>query len=204
MQSNPFMQMADEWHTAHIALTQHQPIVSIFGSARLPPTSPEYILATQVAKRLSDEGFSILSGGGPGIMEAANKGAFEGKSQSIGLNIVLPHEQHPNTYQHLSMKFENFASRKATFVRHSMAFIVFAGGFGTLDELFDLITQLQTHKIAPRPIVLVGRSFWGGLLDWFNAQLVAKGLIKLSDLNLFTILDNTEDIVQHIIQTSKI
>ena len=137
-------------------------------------------------------------------MEAANKGAFEGKSQYIGLNIVLPHEQHPNAYQHLSMKFENFASRKATFVRHSMAFIVFAGGFGTLDELFDLITQLQTHKIAPRPIVLVGRSFWGGLLDWFNAQLVAKGVIKISDLNLFIILDNTEDIVQHIIQTSKI
>ena len=201
MQSNPFMQIADEWHTAHIALTQHQPIVSIFGSARLPPTSPEYILATQVAKRLSDEGFSILSGGGPGIMEAANKGAFEGKSQSIGLNIVLPHEQHPNPYQHLSMKFENFASRKATFVQHSMAFIVFAGGFGTLDELFDTLSQMQTKKIMSRPIILVGHDFWQGLLDWIEAQLVARGLIRAEDMQLLTIMDNTEAIVERIIQS---
>ena len=144
---------------------------------------------------LSDAGFAVLSGGGPSIMEAANKGAHAGKSAAVGLNIALPHEQHANPYQDLSLQFQYFASRKSAFVRYSQAFIVFAGGLGTLDELFDTLAQMQTRKVAAKPIILVGRAFWQGLLDWLNAQLAARGLIRAEDLDLLTLLDDEDEIV---------
>ena len=156
---------------------------------------PEYALAERVARRLSDAGFAVLSGGGPSIMEAANKGAHAGKSAAVGLNIALPHEQHPNPYQDLSLQFQYFASRKSAFVRYSQAFVVFAGGLGTLDELFDTLAQMQTRKVPAKPIILVGSAFWQGLLDWLNTQLVARGLIRAEDLDLLTLLDDEDEIV---------
>ena len=193
--TSPLPQIAQEWQIADARLPDVCPAISIFGSARLPTTAPEYALAERVARRLSDAGFAVLSGGGPSIMEAANKGAHTGKSAAVGLNLTLPHEQHPNLYQDLSLQFQYFASRKSAFVRYSQAFIVFAGGFGTLDELFDTLAEVLARKVAAKPIILVGRAFWQGLLDWLNAQLAARGLIRAEDLDLLTLLDDEDEIV---------
>ncbi len=193
--TSPLPQIAQEWQIADAHLPDICPAISIFGSARLPTTAPEYALAERVARRLSDAGFAVLSGGGPSIMEAANKGAYAGKSAAVGLNLTLPHEQHANPYQDLSLQFQYFASRKSAFVRYSQAFIVFAGGFGTLDELFDTLAQVQTRKVPAKPIILVGSAFWQGLLDWLNAQLAARGLIRAEDLDLLTLLDDEDEIV---------
>ena len=193
--TSPLPQIAQEWQIADARLPDVSPAISIFGSARLPPTVPEYALAERVARRLSDAGFAVLSGGGPSIMEAANKGAHAGKSAAVGLNLTLPHEQHPNPYQDLSLQFQYFASRKSAFVRYSQAFVVFAGGLGTLDELFDTLAQMQTRKVAAKPIILVGSAFWQGLLDWLDTQLVARGLIRAEDLDLLTLLDDEDEIV---------
>lgn len=174
--------------------------VSIYGSARLPSTSAEYVMAERLARRLSDLGLTVISGGGPSIMEAANKGAFGGRGQSVGLNIVLPHEQKANDFQDISLQFDSFSARKATFLKYSQAHIVMAGGFGTLDELFECLTQVQTGKIARCPIILVGRDFWQGLMDWLETQLIGRKLINVDDLDYLYLLDDEDEIMQ-IIQT---
>ncbi|NDV13483.1 TIGR00730 family Rossman fold protein [Crenobacter caeni] len=174
------------------------PAVSIFGSARTARDHRHYKLAEEIARLLSDAGFSIISGGGPGIMEAANKGAFYGRSPSVALNIVLPHEQHPNPYQDLSLKFNHFFSRKVMFVKHAIAYVVMPGGFGTLDEMFEALTLVQTGKSRRIPIILCGREFWSGLIDWMRAHLVEGGMIRPDDLDLVKLIDEPQAIVDTI------
>lgn len=175
-----------------------QPAVSIFGSARTGPNSPHYQLAEQIAKQLSDAGFAVISGGGPGIMEAANKGAYYGKSPSIGLNIQLPHEQHRNAYQDISQTFRHFFARKYMFVKFATAYVVLPGGFGTLDELMEALTLVQTGKTRKMPIILVYSSFWRGLLEWFQNTLIAEGCISADDMQLIQIIDEPDQIVSAI------
>lgn len=174
------------------------PSVSIFGSARTSPDHPYYQLAEDIAKRLSDAGFAVVSGGGPGIMEAANKGAFNGRSPSVGLNIVLPHEQVGNRYQDISLVFRHFFARKVNFVKYASAYVVLPGGFGTLDELAEILTLVQTGKSRRIPIILVYSEFWAGLLDWFRNTLVPEGVISEADLELMVVLERPEDVVDAI------
>lgn len=175
-----------------------KPSVSIFGSARTSPEHPYYKLTVDIARELSDSGFSVVSGGGPGIMEAANKGAFEGKSPSIGLNIMLPHEQAGNPYQDISLTFRHFFSRKVMFVKYAAAYVVLPGGFGTLDELAEILTLVQTKKSRRIPIILVHRPFWEGLLGWFATTMVDEGTINKEDLNLIQIIDEPKEIANAI------
>ncbi|HNJ76031.1 MAG: TIGR00730 family Rossman fold protein [Rhodocyclaceae bacterium] len=175
-----------------------RPAVSIFGSARTAPGSPYYELTEQIARKLSDCGFSVISGGGPGIMEAANKGAFHGKSPSVGLNIQLPHEQHSNGYQDISQTFRHFFARKYMFVKFASAYVVMPGGFGTLDELMEALTLVQTGKSRRIPIILVCEPFWRGLVDWFRERLVAENMISAEDMNLIQVLDTPAEVVDAI------
>lgn len=175
-----------------------RPAVSIFGSARTEPGTPYYDLTEQIARRLSDSGFSVISGGGPGIMEAANKGAFHGKSPSVGLNIQLPHEQHSNAYQDISQTFRHFFARKYMFVKFASAYVVMPGGFGTLDELMEALTLVQTGKSRKIPIILVHEPFWRGLVDWFRDTLVREQMISPEDMNLIQVIDRPEDVVDAI------
>lgn len=177
-----------------------RPSVSIFGSARTQPDHPYYQLTVEIARELSDAGFSIVSGGGPGIMEAANKGAYEGKSPSIGLNILLPHEQGGNPYQDISLSFRHFFSRKVMFVKYASAYVVMPGGFGTLDELAEILTLVQTKKTRQIPIILVHRPFWEGLLNWFATTMVDEGVINKDDLNLIKIIDEPKQIANAIFE----
>lgn len=179
-------------------LASVRPAVSIFGSARVTPESPVYQLTEAVARRLSDAGFSVVSGGGPGVMEAANKGAFAGKSLSVGLNIQLPHEQKQNPYQDISQTFRHFFARKYMFVKLAAAYVVMPGGFGTLDELLEALTLIQTGKSPRIPIILVGSEFWAGLLDWLRTQLVADGMIHADDMNLMQVIDDPQRILDAI------
>jgi len=179
-------------------LAEIRPAVSIFGSARTAPDSPYYQLTETIAHRLSDAGFSVISGGGPGIMEAANKGAFQGKSPSVGLNIQLPHEQRSNSYQDISQSFRHFFARKYMFVRFANAYVVMPGGFGTLDELLEALTLIQTGKARKIPIILVHEPFWRGLVDWFKETLVSEKMIDPEDIDLIQIIDKPEDIVEAI------
>lgn len=175
-----------------------QPAVSIFGSARTEPSHPYYKLTEAIARQLSDAGFSVISGGGPGIMEAANKGAFYGKAPSVGLNIQLPHEQNRNIYQDVSQTFRHFFARKYMFVKFATAYIVMPGGFGTLDELMEALTLVQTGKTRKMPIILVCSDFWRGLLDWFQQVLIHEGYILPEDMNLVQIIDEPVEIVNAI------
>ncbi len=172
--------------------------VSVFGSARLRPGSPYYELAEKLGRRLAEAGLTVIAGGGPGIMEAANKGAFEAGGHSVGLNITLPREPHNNHYQTHSLQFDYFYSRKATFVMHSAAYVALPGGFGTLDELFEVTTLVQTGKIPHAPIVLIGTEFWAGLLGWVKDQLLANGLISPGDMDLFFVSDDIDAVMDHI------
>ncbi|MET3116158.1 uncharacterized protein (TIGR00730 family) [Undibacterium sp. GrIS 1.8] len=174
------------------------PAVTIFGSARTPVEHTDYLMCVDLARRLSDAGFAVISGGGPGIMEAANKGAFEGTSSSVGLNIELPHEQKNNPWQNISLTFRHFFARKVAFVKYADAYVVFPGGFGTLDELTEVLTLIQTGKTRHIPVILVGSSFWRGLLDWIKTQLVGNGTIDASDLNLVQLIDEPANIVDAI------
>lgn len=176
------------------------PCVSIFGSARLKPENKYYEMAVDIAEKITKLGFGIITGGGPGIMEAGNKGAFNAKGKSIGLNIDLPFEQHFNPYinKSYSMNFDYFFVRKVMFVKYSQGFIVMPGGFGTLDELTEAMTLIQTNKIGRFPIVLVGSEFWGGLLDWFKATLLKEGMIAEDDLELYRVVDTADEAVAHI------
>ena len=179
-------------------LADIRPAVSIFGSARTKPDSPYYQLTEDIARKLSDAGFSVISGGGPGIMEAANKGAYFGKSPSIGLNIQLPHEQVANGYQDISQTFRHFFARKYMFVRFANAYVVMPGGFGTLDELLEALTLIQTGKSRKIPIILVHEPFWRGLVDWFRTTLVAEKVIAPEDMDLIQVVDKPEDVVEEI------
>ncbi len=181
-------------------LVKISPSVSIFGSARTKADSPYYQLTVDIARTLSDAGFSIVSGGGPGIMEAANKGAYEGKSPSVGLNIQLPHEQSGNGFQDISLTFRHFFSRKVMFVKYASAYVVMPGGFGTLDELAEILTLVQTGKTRKIPIILVHRPFWEGLLEWLRVTMVEEGTINPEDLDLMQIIDTPEGILDAIFQ----
>lgn len=176
------------------------PCVSIFGSARLKPEDKYYNVAVDIAKKITEIGFGVITGGGPGIMEAGNKGARDGGGKSIGLNIELPFEQHFNPFidKPYSINFDYFFVRKVMFVKYSQGFIVLPGGFGTLDELSEALTLIQTKKIGRFPIVLVGTEFWSGLLDWFAETLLKNHLIKEEDLSLFRVVDTAEEAVAHI------
>ena len=181
------------------------PCVSIFGSARTPEQSETFALTSEIAKKLSEQGFGIITGGGPGIMKAANKGATEAKGISVGLNIKLPFEQHPNEYIDIdkSIYFDYFFVRKVMFVKYAQGFVVMPGGFGTLDELFEALTLIQTHKIQHFPIILVGTSFWSGLLEWIQNTLLAQKTISKEDLDLFKMVDTSDEVVETILDFYK-
>jgi uncharacterized protein (TIGR00730 family) len=169
--------------------------VSIFGSARILPEHPDYALARETAKRLGQAGFAVITGGGPGIMEAANRGAKEAGATSVGLNIELPFEQGANAFQDIGLRFHYFFTRKVMFVRYASAFVVFPGGFGTLDELVEALLLIQTGKIRHFPVVLMRAAFWGGLVDWLRDCVAADGLIAPGDLDLFTTTDDPDEVV---------
>jgi uncharacterized protein (TIGR00730 family) len=181
-------------------LASIRPSVSIFGSARTVSGHPYYVLAEQISRALSDAGFTVVTGGGPGLMEAANKGAFAGKSPSIGLNIQLPHEQRANQYQDISLSFRHFFTRKVMFVKYASAYVVLPGGFGTLDELSEILTLIQTGKTLQIPILLVNSGFWAGLVEWFKARMVAENMIDAQDLALFKVVDQPQEVVDTILE----
>ena len=178
------------------------PCVSIFGSARTKPDNKYYILAEEIAYKLTQEGYGVITGGGPGIMEAANKGAKRGKGKSVGLNIELPFEQKPNDFidRDKSIDFHYFFVRKTIFLKYSQGFIGMPGGFGTMDELFESLTLVQTHKIASFPVVLVGKEYWTGLIKWIKESMLDKEHnVNPDDLELLTIVDTADEAVKHII-----
>lgn len=175
-----------------------RPAVSVFGSARTPPDHPYYILAEQIARELSDAGFSVISGGGRGLMEATNKGAYFGRSPSVGLNIQLPMEQHGNPYQDISQTFRHFFARKVMFVKFATAYVVLPGGYGTLDELMEALTLVQTGKTRKIPIILVHEPFWRGLLEWITNTLVTEGMIDPQDLDLIQVIDEPKAVAEAI------
>lgn len=174
------------------------PAVSVFGSSRIKEDSPFYGKAYLLGKILVREGYSVITGGGPGIMEAANRGAFEAGGKSIGLNIDLPTEEPPNPYVNVRINFKHFFVRKVMFTKHSVAFVFFPGGYGTLDELFEILTLVQTRKTRPLPLVLMGTEYWQGLLGWLREWVLGKGCISLQDLDILTLCDEPEEAVRHI------
>jgi hypothetical protein len=175
-----------------------RPAVSIFGSARVLFGHPYYELTEQIARQLSEAGFTVISGGGPGLMEAANRGAFYGRSPSVGLNIQLPHEQVSNPYQDISQAFRHFFARKVMFVKFASAYVVMPGGFGTLDELMEALTLVQTHKIRRMPVILVHEPFWRGMIDWIRGTLVEEKMIDPEDVGLIQVIDRPSDVVKAI------
>lgn len=185
------------------ALSKIGPAVTIFGSARFTPDNPYYQAAIAVAERLSLAGLSIITGGGPGIMEAANLGAYRAGGLSIGCNIELPEEQKPNPYQNISLRFRYFFVRKVMFVKYSVAFVIFPGGFGTMDEFFESLTLSQTGKIEHFPIVLFGSSYWEGLINWMHDFMLKNNCIQEKDLNLFHLVDDPLKAAQIVIENSK-
>lgn len=188
--------ISEELQTAAETLQEIGYGVSVFGSARTKPDNVYYALAEELGQRLAQENIPVIAGGGPGIMEAANKGAYETGGKSVGLNIRLPRETSNNPYQTHSLQFEYFSSRKATFFMHSAAYIALPGGFGTLDELFEALTLVQTRKSPPAPIVLVGTEFWDGLVEWIKEQLITHAYISPNDVNLITLTDDLEEVMQ--------
>lgn len=175
-----------------------RPAVSIFGSARTPPGHPDYALTEEIARQLSDAGFTVISGGGPGIMEAANKGAYQGRSPSVGLNIQLPHEQKPNPYVDRFVEFRYFFVRKVMLVKYSSAFVVMPGGFGTLDELFEVTTLIQTRKLHKFPVVLMGARFWRRLQSFVKDALIGEGAVPRSELDFAFVTDSPDEALRHI------
>lgn len=182
------------------ALNNIGPAVTIFGSARLEPGSVYYNKCLKVAESLARKGFAIISGGGPGIMEAANKGAQNANGISVGLNIELPMEQAPNNFQDIRVEFRYFFVRKLMFVKYAVAYVIFPGGYGTMDELFEALTLIQTKRIRSFPVVLVGTEYWKGLIDWLKNTVLAAGAISPEDLDLMHIVDEPEDVVDIIIK----
>jgi uncharacterized protein (TIGR00730 family) len=176
------------------ALNNIGPAVTVFGSARLEPGSPYYNKCLRVAESLAKDGFAVISGGGPGIMEAANKGAQNANGTSVGLNIALPMEQTQNQFQDVRIEFRYFFVRKLMFVKYAVAYVIFPGGFGTLDELFEALTLIQTKKIRGFPVVLVGREYWSGLIDWMKKTVLAADSINKEDIDLMHIVDEPEEV----------
>lgn len=180
------------------ALSEFSPCVTIFGSARVGPGDDTYEKTVAIARQLAENGFHIITGGGPGIMEAGNKGAKEGGARSIGLNIVLPMEQEANAYADVKVDFKYFFVRKLMFIKYAQAYIGMPGGFGTLDELFEAITLIQTKRIKPFPVILVGSDYWKGLWDWVRGTLLERKYISPENVDLVTILDEPEEVVKRI------
>ena len=193
----------EELEAGFRALRRIGQAVSIFGSARTGQSDPACDLARRTAHMLGSAGFAVITGGGPGIMEAANRGAQEAGARSVGLNIELPLEQATNPYVDLELRFEHFYTRKVMFVRYACAFIVFPGGFGTLDELFEALTLIQTGKIRNFPVVLVDGSYWQGLIDWVHGRLLAEGKIAPDDLDLMRVSDDPAEIVEIVVEGAK-
>lgn len=171
------------------------PAVTIFGSARSKPGDKYYGMAEQLADRLVKEGLGIITGGGPGVMEGANKGAFSAGGTSVGLNIELPFEQHMNAYTNVHINFRYFFIRKVMFLKYAMSWVIMPGGFGTMDELFETLTMIQTKKMKPCPVILMGTDYWQGLLDWLRSSMAAEGLISPNDLDIFTVTDSIDEAV---------
>lgn len=184
----------DELDHSFTVMSEVGPAATVFGSARVPEGSPHYQLAREVGYCLGKHHLSVITGGGPGCMEAANRGAQEAGALSVGLNIELPFEQKPNPYLGISLDFHYFFTRKLIFVRYSSAFVVAPGGFGTLDELFEALVLVQTEKINRFPVILVGRAFWSPLADWIRDRLVGEGMIAPADLELFSISDDPAEV----------
>jgi len=184
------------------ALADVSNAVTIFGSARTSPQDPMYARAIEVARQLSRRGFPIITGGGPVIMEAGNRGAQEGGSLSVGLNIELPFEQGLNAFVDRGIDFRYFFARKTMFIKYSTAFVVFPGGFGTLDEMFEALTLIQTGKVKNFPVVLIGKAYWGGLLAWLRGTVGAEGKIALKDLDMMLLTDDPDECVQHIVKAT--
>ena len=190
-----------EFVRAFTAMSNAGPCVSIFGSARSEPDSPECAMAEELARLLAQNGFGVVSGGGGGVMAAANKGATEAGGLSIGLNIELPHEQLPNPYANLQLDFHYFFIRKVVFVKYSQAYIILPGGFGTMDELFEALTLIQTQRIRPFPAFLMGSDYWSGLMSWMRDRMMAKNYIAPDDLDFLTVMDHPEEVVKSIKKT---
>ncbi len=176
--------------------------VSVFGSARTPPGHPEYEMGRQLGGRLAEAGFAVITGGGPGVMEAVNRGTSEAGGLSVGLGIELPFEQSLNDYVDLGINFRYFLARKTMFVKYAQAFVILPGGFGTLDEMFEALTLVQTRKVTRFPVVLLGTKYWGGLLDWLRDTLGATGKINPGDLDLLTLTDDVDEAVRIIVETA--
>ena len=208
--NNPDFIPADSWRILRIMsefvdsfdymARMPEMLVSVFGSARTKEDNPLYAEARNTGKLLVDAGYGVITGGGPGIMEAASRGAFEAGGTSIGLNIELPMEQHPNTYQTDSLSFRYFFVRKVCFLKYSTALIVYPGGFGTLDELSEVLTMVQTNKINMVPIIFVGKKFWQGFIDWTQNTLLEEGMISPEDMNLFKVVDSGKEAVDWLVE----
>jgi uncharacterized protein (TIGR00730 family) len=201
VQTTPPFTKEDPWRIFRImaefvdsfeTLSQLGPAVTIFGSARLPPNDPYYQMAVTIGKSLAKNNLAVVTGGGPGIMEAANRGASEAKGKSVGLNIELPFEQKGNRFANIPINFHYFFSRKVCFVKYSIAFIYMPGGFGTLDEFFEVLTLVQTRRIPRYPIILIGKEFWSGLLKWTKGTLEKNSFIGLDDMELITVTDDPQ------------
>jgi uncharacterized protein (TIGR00730 family) len=204
------MTVHDPWRLFHImaefvegfeAMAEVHPAVSIFGSSRSRPGDPVYEKAEKIARLLVQNRFGVITGGGPGVMEAANKGALEAGGTSVGLNIRLPFEQKPNPYTNVALSFRYFFVRKVMFVKYAVAYVIMPGGFGTLDELFESVTLIQTRKIKPFPVILVGSDYWKGLLGWIKERLLADGKISPEDTEIIQLADEPEEIVRIIRRT---
>ena len=178
------------------ALAPIAPAVSVFGSTRIGTDDPTYAVAEQIGRLLAQHGYAVLTGAGPGVMEAANKGAYEAGGISVGLNIELPQQQHPNRYLTKLVNFQHFFVRKVMFVKHSLAFVILPGGYGTLDELFDSVTLIQTKKIEPFPVILVGGDYWDGLVGWLRDTVVRQGKIGADDLSIIKIAHSPEEVIR--------
>ena len=197
----------DPWRTLRIlsefvegfdAMAKVGPAITVFGSARTMPDDPTYELARMIGRRLAESGFAVITGGGPGAMEGANRGCREGGGLSVGCNIELPHEQGMNPYVDLGVEFRYFFARKVMFVKYADGFVILPGGLGTLDELFESLTLIQTGKVRHFPVVLVGRDYWAGLLDWMRGTMVRAGTINVEDLDLFYVTDDPDEVVDRI------
>jgi uncharacterized protein (TIGR00730 family) len=210
------MELSESWRLFKIigefvdgveAMHDLGPAVSIFGSARIKPDHPYYQKTHEIAGMLADNGFAVITGGGGGVMEAANKGAAEKNGKSVGMNIILPMEQTPNPYANIRLQFHYFFVRKVMFVKYAFAYIIMPGGFGTLDELFEAVTLIQTHRIKPLPVILFGSRYWSGLIDWIKARLIDEKMISQDDLNILHITDEMDEvlrIVQKAVKTVKV
>ena len=200
---------AERRHVARIAdeffegfetvATLAKPAVTIFGSARIRDDHPYYAAAVEVGRRFAEAGFTVVTGGGPGLMEAANRGAREGGGVSVGFNIELPHEQHSNPYLDVSLTFRHFYARKTMFVKAAEGFVIFPGGFGTLDELFESLTLIQTGKVVHFPVVLYNSDYWEGLIDWSRERLLSEGMISPEDVELLVVSDDPEETVATVV-----